>query len=553
MLNTQFFKKFAKPELKSIAGKRYSNLLVLSTILILSMMAIGLGEGAISYLDKKMNNPFVSFVNVKIPMGNRFQDPDLMQNIYDKAKKEVDSFENNGIENLTKKDSIEYEKNLTVLGGKNLLKDSVNFFDFYGFKKPYAVFESYESFINRDLNIKKLAKVRKGDEYDPVYDYIDSLQQADDKFYLKNNFDYDGWGCVVSLDFLQSKNKLNYDENNIPFINYRKPINGSDAYFSIPVQGIVESFPDGVDILAGEKLFNAFHPSNYNFWASLTDIDSNRTSYLQYYVFNNDSLKNYLVENDFKEIEYDDIIHEGGKMFKKNNLTFDERSNILNNSPNLKTSNIKQVGFMNVLDFNHVHSPRDISLDKEYFVFEFQNDRLDGISYFNSFLKNNTAEKGKSLEIDMRIIESKKNFDLFKKLASLLSYALIFFSIFSIVLYITNLIVTHISKNKKNLGTLKAFGLSNNNIILIYSAISIALITISFIISFFISALIGNMLVSAIANYFEIGDASTLNYISYPVHVLAAFFIMLPSLAIYLKLRIELKDNTPGDLIYGRE
>ena len=38
MLNTQFFKKFAKPELKSISGKKYSNFLVLSTILILSMM-----------------------------------------------------------------------------------------------------------------------------------------------------------------------------------------------------------------------------------------------------------------------------------------------------------------------------------------------------------------------------------------------------------------------------------------------------------------------------------------------------------------------------------
>ena len=86
MLNTQFFKKFAKPELKSISGKRYSNLLVLSTILILSMMAIGLGEGAINYLDKKMNNPFVSFVNVKIPMGNPYTIPQMEKIHYNNEK-----------------------------------------------------------------------------------------------------------------------------------------------------------------------------------------------------------------------------------------------------------------------------------------------------------------------------------------------------------------------------------------------------------------------------------------------------------------------------------
>ena len=311
----------------------------------------------------------------------------------------------------------------------------------------------------------------------------------------------------------------------------------------MPIQGFVKSFPDDIDVLLGEKLFKALEDPD--FWTSLEYQDSNRTSYLQYYVVNNTTLENFLVENDFKEIEYDDIIHEGGRMFKLDNLTLNQRTQIINNLPDIANS-------CNVLDFNLVNLPRDIELIPELYVFEFY-DKLDRISDFNAFLKDKTLYDQTTLEIDMRIIESKKNFDLFDKLANLLSLALIFFSIFSMVLYITNLIVSHISKNKKNLGTLKAFGLSNNNIILIYSAISIALITISCIISFFISALIGNMLVGLIAQYFEIGDASSLNYISYPEHVLAAFFIVLPSVAIYFKLWWNLRGNTPGDLIYGRE
>lgn len=513
MLNKQFFKKFAKPELKSIAGKRYSKLLVLSTILILSMIAIGLGEGAISYLDEKMNNPFVSFVNVKIPSDNPIQILELKE-LHNQD--EIDEW---------KKDS-------------SYVKSSLN--DYYGFNEPYEVYDRYANFTNLDLNITKNAKARRGRESDPVYDFI--LEK--DTTASSNNFVFDGWGCVVSLDYLTNENELKYEDKNLSFLNLRKSVNGVYTYFSVPIQGYVKSFPDDIDVLLGQKLFKALEDPD--FWMSLESQDSNRTSYLQYYVVNDTILENYLVKNDFKEIEYDDIIHVGGKMFKLDNLTLNQRSQIINKLPDITNS-------CNVLDFNLVHLPRgDIELTPEIYVFEFY-DKLESISDFNTFLKENTLHDNKTLEIDMRIIESKKNFDLFNKLAYLLSLALIFFSIFSIVLYITNLIVSHISKNKKNLGTLKAFGLSNNNIILIYSAISIALITISFIISFFISALIGNMLVGLIANYFEIGDASSLNYISYPVHVLAAFFIMLPSVAIYFKLWWNLRENTPGDLIYGRE
>tara|TARA_B110000259_G_C13647214_1_gene254800 strand:- start:177 stop:494 length:318 start_codon:yes stop_codon:yes gene_type:complete len=104
-----------------------------------------------------------------------------------------------------------------------------------------------------------------------------------------------------------------------------------------------------------------------------------------------------------------------------------------------------------------------------------------------------------------------------------------------------------------NLGTLKAFGLSNNSIILIYSSISIALITSAFIFSYFISSLVGNFSINLIAHWFDIGDSSTLNYISDSIYSLISFFIIIPSLCIYIKLWFTLRDSTPGDLIYGRD
>ena len=59
------------------------------------------------------------------------------------------------------------------------------------------------------------------------------------------------------------------------------------------------------------------------------------------------------------------------------------------------------------------------------------------------------------------------------KLINLLAYALIIFSILSIIFFITNLILSHINSNKKNIGTLKAFGLDNFSIIVTYSFITL--------------------------------------------------------------------------------
>ena len=109
MLNPQFIKNFSIPELKYIAGNRYINLFILSCILIISMLAIGLGNGAIKYLDKKMNNPFVSFVNVKIPMGNPFT-----------------------IENMKE---IHAELELDRVKSNSLYKSS-SFLDYFGFDQP---------------------------------------------------------------------------------------------------------------------------------------------------------------------------------------------------------------------------------------------------------------------------------------------------------------------------------------------------------------------------------------------------------------------------------
>jgi len=516
MSNFKFIKKFAKPELKFIAGKRYVNLIVLSVILIISMLAIGLGKGAVQYLDEKMNSPFVSFVNVKIPANSPYRNIKQLEKIHN-----------------------------------NNRKDTVSLSDSYGFNTPYPIYYRYANFWNERLKKNTLTKVKRVKEDDPIYKAI--IDDPKNSSIVKDNdFKVDGWGCVVSHDFLQNdETKLTYDDiSNIAYLKYRTSIDNKDKFINIPIQGFVKSFPDEVDMIVGKKLFDAMFDKNYLVRLAHPDSAIAKNGYMQYYVIETDSLlSNYLSKNDFKEIDIDGIIHNTGAMYKKSNLSVNEKKTLV--------SSIPKNNSYNVLDFHQPHLPIDQelkgTLEGDNFVFEFAADKFEKIEEFNSFLKKNTLDDRKHLKIDMRIIESKKNFDLFNKLANLLSVALIAFCIFCLWLYITNLIVSHISKNKKNLGTLKAFGLSNNNIILIYSSISIALITIAFVLSYAISKLLGPEFIKLLASKWKIGDASLLNYKSYPIYTLAAFFIVLPSIVIYLKLWWQLRKSTPGDLIYERE
>ena len=61
------YRKLVLPEFNSICGKYYQNLIIVFFIFLIALLSIGFGQGVISYLDKKMNDPFIQFVNVLIP------------------------------------------------------------------------------------------------------------------------------------------------------------------------------------------------------------------------------------------------------------------------------------------------------------------------------------------------------------------------------------------------------------------------------------------------------------------------------------------------------
>lgn len=499
MLNKDFIFKFTLPELKVISGKFFINIFYLTFFLLLVLTSIGLSNGAIEYLNKQMNSPYVNLVSVKIPSG------------FDISK--VNDLEN--------------------------LKGN------FGIEKAYPVFEDIRNFINlKDKKIIKRGEIRMGIKDDPIYDYVKTKNDL---------FKYKDYGCIVTREFLRDlgyctceDSKICIETHDVPFLTYRRKVNQNYVFINIPVQDIIQSLPDDLDVIVGERFYKALE--NDDFWIDLTDI--NESAYVQYFVEkNNSSYDDFFSEYDFKQDQsFKNFV--AGTLYKK---TFKKNDSLFQTNINSTIDFFKNKDLYRVYDFYkaNLDSRIDPSL-KNKFVFQINRNSLGEIRNLNDHLMSSFIYLNKSLKIDLSIINAKENFEIIKSLVELLSIAIKFLSILSIFLYLRNLIITHINNNKKNLGTLKAFGLANSVIIYIYSFISIFIIAISFLISYFITFLFGNEFTSFLTNIKMFNSLEEMKFINEPIGTIMIVFIVVPAILTSLVLFYKLRNKTPGDLIYER-
>jgi len=481
MKKLEFSTHFGWPEFKSIAGNKGINLIILTFIIFISLIAIGLGESVTQYLKVKMDDPFIKFINVDKPaFSSGFN---------------VDDFSNDDLKTH------------------------------YSFEEVTAVrieFLSFKSTTGKDID----AKARLINESSEFFNF---LANSPNILLTNNTFNDNEYGCIVTKSYLE---ELGYKDFDIDYINYINHKMGRRPILPIPIAGIVTQLPGYADILISSQLYKTVKGRDL-------DIDhSNHKTYLKFYLPN------------IKEIP--PLLKDNGYIFSNENLLFNngitvikygvdaekyitEKDKIMTEMPNM----------VQFYDYDQIPCSYLIHSDPEFFTFSFNS--LDSIIPFKEYLF-----KEHKLKIDMRIIEAKENFNFFNKLSTLLSLSLMAFSIFSIFIFTTNLINNHIDKNKMNLGTLKAFGLSNNSVITIYTLISALLILIAFSIAFLLSKLFGGVLLSLLIHFSNISIDNVIIFRNIDFIYLLFSFIIVPLLAILLNIRIKLKNATPGDLIYNR-
>ena len=498
---SSFFKLLFKKELTLLLGNRYKNLWILVGIIFCSLFSIGVSNGIKDYLGDKMKDPSVNFVMVEIPYGNKqFKKP------YQR-KKLLSQFNSSQNRNRFKYSDA----------------SKVN-----------------EGYVNLNLRAVPQCKYRLALENDVFFKrYVKKEILVPDSTSLI--FDDENYSCIIT-DELKLKIELEYRDSipsfvlsDHPFLEFK--IN--DNIVPISIAGVISALPNDNSMIISKKFFDAINTDGYS--ESPFDIDSiNHKSYLD--IFTTDSKVKVALDEKYNLEPLDKSNFSDGVSYRvwtgySDTSSFDSIYEIINNEFNVSR----------VYDYTVVAVEESPDVRSDYINFAF--DELDSVRKFKDFL----LKAPYKLKLDISTVEAKENFSLFDKISRFLSYALIAFSIVLILSYLINLVMSHLDKNERSIGTLKAFGLSNKQIIFLYTSLSIVLITISFFISYILLLLFAQLLFDLILNLFSIGsDSSLLQFQMFEIQHIILIFVVLPSLFIFYKLFFRIYKTTPGDLIYKR-
>ena len=175
---------------------------------------------------------------------------------------------------------------------------------------------------------------------------------------------------------------------------------------------------------------------------------------------------------------------------------------------------------------------------------QFSSEGLRTIRSFSEFLN-----KEFHIDIEMSQIQSKENFSAVSVTATILTWTIIFFALVSVLLFIVNLLRNYFQRVKRNMGTFKAFGMSNRELIRIYILILLVIVSGAILLAL-VSVFILQLLLNVCHLTYEGGNSYLLLG---NINTLLAVLVILGSsvLTVYLVMKNQLS-ATPGDLIYDR-
>ena len=495
-----FINEIAIPEFKSVVGKGGGKIVFLVVILFISMIAMGIANGSLNYLSKKMNDPFVQFVDVY----HQFEAKD----------------------------------------GKEIF--SLSLVQTYLDENPNQISDVFEThtchkrFFTHKFDAKDgTAAVHDGFVLKSDNPFYKKLKQ-DGFFTTQNKFHDESWGIIITEDFAQER-KL---KDNQAYIN----IWAMGQTLPVPINARVKSLRDNKSFILTDKLFGLLYSQKERIPEMISDSIQ---------IYENWFIPSVTeVPQEFQEL--------GFKKVKTNsNSSISYVEGILINRP-IENRIIDSDFNEKILKFNaqkaydydvlamglsSKENRKDRLGEPEMYTLLFNNQ--DDVLKFNEWYKNTCG-----FSIEESKIEAKRNFGFFNHLSTLLSLALIAFSIISIVFFVINLLLAHINKNKRNLGTLKAFGLPNKNIVSLYSSITFVLVFSSCLISYLLSSIFGQLILQA---YIYTAKIDSTNYITKVVFENNDFlttilcFVIIPTIIILIRIIKYLHKITPGDLIYGRK
>lgn len=519
LLSNDYFKLFIRREGKVVLGNHNSNLWLLTAVLSATFLAIAFSNGSLKYLEYKMDDPFTQWVDIK----NDYSKGALFSEMRDALKDED-------------------------------LKEK---YHFSGFQEDY--YFSYLFFGKEDTQLQLLRCRFFESIKSPLVKEILKPGNVIDKCRVENVDDLDDYNIGVIITESTLKN-LGYSKAPayIDLCRYATDeslgmhLVNERARVPLPLLGVVERLPGNVDLISSRYCYE--QENNDNTYPFLMDNETYATSLL-YYVPDDASPDSFasrvesLLNDHGMEGEFDVSV---GTFYKPEIIPY-------------KSGKFVGVEPYDDLPLSVVIETNDAIL-AEYagkdvhrvFDYDFSDYRISESTYMsvNFTDLNNISDFEKmvrekyNVNIEMTQINAKENFNSVRLMANILSWAMIAFAIVCVILFIVNLFQSYFQKVKRNLGTFKAFGISNRELISIYSLIMFAIVLASIIISltfaFFIQLILPafGIMKEGMFNYLSLWNAKT---------IISVIIIMMISIYTVYKVMSKLLKLTPGDLIYDRQ
>ena len=497
---------FVKREFTSIVGKAWTNFWILAAVFAVTIFALEFSRSGVKYFSYKMSDPFINWIDVK----------------------EQTNFEAFMEETERLKDTF----NIATIEANNYILEYTFTKDF-GMKRVEGRTISYQSdLLNKILGEKNAVATR-----------AQKMEQYD-------------YGWIVTKDLMT---RLGYeDPTHYPlYIRYTFPgstenlkkygLKNFGDYFEIPIPiiAVVEQLPDLLDFIAPTYFVEQ------NTSGSKPFIIPNHERYFHdlYFVAENPDkeftsrLKNYLNN---AGLQYDEIWEAPVDLtnllrpaVQYRIIIRDTVFQALNRVAADICDNEKDV----YRSFDWAFD-RGFQLRPNYLSLMFED--LSKVKAFSVW-----AKETHGIRIDMAQIEAKENFNAFNLLASMLCLFIAIIAIAFVAIFLYFLIDSHFRLISKNLGTIMAFGLGNQQIIRIYLSVFLLMIFAGLL---FVIAVLGSAEILCNTMKWWQYEGKMPHFSLADIWVVTTILVIpiISAAATVVFLKYKLK-ATPGDLIFERQ
>ena len=527
-------------ESRVVLGRKAVGLWLLAMVLTATFLSIAFSKGSTSYLDEKMNDPFTNWVNInlrEIENGKVGDDKIFM------------------LEEALDEDTLQLHYGFDGWQSVNWCS-----MDMVGNNNHS---DAYSSLSYEHLSNDLIAKVLSGDNVIQRYcidgDSIDSLSM----------------GVIATLGTIE---KLGYNENNVPaFVNYNSNSEGADslgvdlydgkyARAPLPLLAVVKRLPMNKQVIVSKYLYKQAVGEGDDYPLCLNNNDYVRD--LNFFVpeeipdFSTEKISSILPDSLRKF--FDEVLMSAESTQKKLkswqkghiwNVYFTQTVipplSVVRKIEECIMRHYASQGIVRVYDYKPVsdkayrrtmgENVREI-MDDDIISIHFV--RLDSIRAFEHYVRG-----AYGLQIEMTQVNAKENFSSVSNMASILTLALIVFSIIAIVLFVVNMLQSYFQKVKRNLGTFKAFGISTKELVMVYVTVVVGIVIMALAIALAVTWLV-ELLLPCFGLTKEGGAPHLILWNSRTLWAIA--IILLCAVSSVLVVLRRLLRQTPGNLIYDR-